>query len=290
MKAKATLIIILSLFFDNSWAYELGTHARISQNAYLKSYLGMNNELFLELGLFPDDVIGGELSNGEISYYDVRGNQIRERVADNYSLADGRIPRLSNDNAEHIRKSVTPIGWLMRGAIREDDYITLFGADNPQDDPDGNFVRPYHHFFDPVNNLPLNGVSTFFRGGVVHTAPAWALGTTNTDAFSNPIVPEGSRRNHFTVLDAREVMYRALTGLDKAGNKTIGPGNRDAIEADRKAYWATTFRALGDVVHLIQDMAQPQHTRNDPHSPVNSDAQQVYEEQRKCQAWLMGLF
>ena len=31
-------------------------------------------------------------------------------------------------------------------------------------------------------------------------------------------------------------------------------------------YWATAFRALGDVLHLNQDMAQPQHTRNEPHS------------------------
>ncbi|MFA6047107.1 MAG: hypothetical protein WC718_19150, partial [Phycisphaerales bacterium] len=37
-------------------------------------------------------------------------------------------------------------------------------------------------------------------------------------------------------------------------------------ESTRKAYWATTFRALGDSVHLLQDMAQPQHTRNDWHS------------------------
>src|SRR6185437_8575395 len=34
----------------------------------------------------------------------------------------------------------------------------------------------------------------------------------------------------------------------------------------RQAYWATAFRALGDVLHLNQDMAQPQHTRNEPHS------------------------
>ena len=55
-------------------------------------------------------------------------------------------------------------------------------------------------------------------------------------------------------------MYRALTGRSKSG-QVVAP-----VQTDRKAYWATTFRALGDVVHLIQDMAQPQHTRNDPHS------------------------
>ena len=44
-----------------------------------------------------------------------------------------------------------------------------------------------------------------------------------------------------------------------------------STENDRKKYWATTFRALGDVVHLVQDMAQPQHTRNDPHAGSQFD-------------------
>ncbi|BCO30781.1 hypothetical protein TspCOW1_08840 [Thiohalobacter sp. COW1] len=45
----------------------------------------------------------------------------------------------------------------------------------------------------------------------------------------------------------------------------------------RKAYWATTFRALGDVLHLIQDMAQPQHTRNDLHNTDYGHGERVYE-------------
>ena len=62
-----------------------------------------------------------------------------------------------------------------------------------------------------------------------------------------------------SVLDAREAMYRALTGQDKNGNPVA------ATEADRKKYWITTFRSLGDVVHLLQGMVQPQHMRNDSH-------------------------
>ncbi|MGH8042947.1 MAG: hypothetical protein ACREPN_13005 [Rudaea sp.] len=42
--------------------------------------------------------------------------------------------------------------------------------------------------------------------------------------------------------------------------------------------WATAFRSLGDVAHLLQDAAQPQHTRNDRHDPhVNPDDQQGFE-------------
>src|SRR3989344_875174 len=94
-------------------------------------------------------------------------------------------------------------------------------------------------------------------------APDWASGTN--DVFNQPNTPENGRRNHFTVFDAREAMYRALTGKKK-DNTDAGLNNQPATEADRKAYWATLFRALGDIVHLVEDMAQPQHTRNDPHA------------------------
>jgi hypothetical protein len=39
-------------------------------------------------------------------------------------------------------------------------------------------------------------------------------------------------------------------------------------------YWTTVFRILGDTAHLIQDSAQPQHTRNEPHG---SDHAAEYE-------------
>ena len=34
----------------------------------------------------------------------------------------------------------------------------------------------------------------------------------------------------------------------------------------REKYTALMFRALGQVLHVVEDMAQPQHTRNDPHA------------------------
>jgi hypothetical protein len=91
---------------------------------------------------------------------------------------------------------------------------------------------------------------------------------------------EDATRNHFTVQSAREAMWRALTlkRIDRTGAlvdvpSLVGftgtgiPGQAEGFrEGLRKSYWATTFRALGDVVHLLQDMAQPQHTRNDPHT------------------------
>ena len=66
-------------------------------------------------------------------------------------------------------------------------------------------------------------------------------------------------------------MWRALTlkarEPDGTYSDNVTPTSWLSSKEDlRKAYWATTFRSLGDVVHLLQDMAQPQHTRNDSHS------------------------
>ena len=64
-------------------------------------------------------------------------------------------------------------------------------------------------------------------------------------------------------------MFRALTLLtyNGTGYPAIAASADAATKQQwRQAYWATAFRALGDVLHLNQDMAQPQHTRNEPHS------------------------
>ncbi|WP_201345554.1 hypothetical protein [Thiohalobacter sp. COW1] len=141
---------------------------------------------------------------------------------------------------------------------------------NPQDDPDGQIFRVLRHFYDPVNDRGLRVLWKEFT-----PATDWATGSVDT--FDMPNVVDIDRRNHFTILDAREAQWRALTGQDRYGSTAIGPGGTDADESVRKAYWATTFRALGDVLHLIQDMAQPQHTRNDLHNTDYGHGETVYE-------------
>ncbi len=70
-------------------------------------------------------------------------------------------------------------------------------------------------------------------------APDWALGI------------QGRDQNGFTLLDARDYQVQSLTAPTREAR-------------DRNT--ALLFRALGQVVHLLEDMAQPQHTRNDPHA------------------------
>jgi len=164
-------------------------------------------------------------------------------------------------------------GWLMTGAIREDDNPE---ESNPKDDPyqpGGAIHREFNHFFDPYFDRPLtvtgSQVLQWSYGQPIRKAVDWALGTA--DAFSDPDIRDtGSTWNHFTLFDAHEAMFRALTLKQRtspvAYTNLAAALTAATAESTRKAYWATTFRALGDILHLNQDMAQPQHTRNEAHS------------------------
>src|SRR3990167_6758199 len=261
---RLAIVVTVLLWHFAANAYELGTHARLTYKAYEQSVLNKDSQLIKDLGIDlsdPNNPFGTQ-------YYDISDSDIRER--DITSFEDGYMNDRKNPNP------VIPIGtdprslpgWLLRGAIREDDVLQ---PDNgqPVDDPynTGNVLldnRVLNPFYAPVHNWPLTvGVTLGKR------APDWASGTN--DVFNQPNTPENGRRNHFTVFDAREAMYRALTGKKK-DNTDAGLNNQPATEADRKAYWATLFSALGDIVHLVEDMAQTQNTRNDPHAGKKFDS------------------
>jgi hypothetical protein len=240
------------------YAYELATHGALTFHAYTASALNTDPQLVKDLGIdvyiVDKDTVNKPLGN---IYYDVLGNSVYERQTNIFEQK-----YMSAQDVDDLKLQ----GWLMRGAIREDDVPSSSGP-NPQDDPynPAGLYRVLNHFFDPAFNRPLTatGVSILYGGNVL-TAPAWAVGTT--DAFTQLNTPDANRRNHFTLFDARESMYRALTLKKSDGNDVFPQGQVTKPEEMRKAYWATTFRALGDVLHLNQDMAQPQHTRNDLHA------------------------
>jgi hypothetical protein len=110
--------------------------------------------------------------------------------------------------------------------------------------------RPAHHFFDPRNGRGLHielSEFPFADPTLVATAnayaqpsPDWALGQSAISTLDNK----------FRWTAAREYMY---SGLTKQNN------------AIRRQNWGIMFEALGRAVHHIQDMAQPQHVRNDQH-------------------------
>jgi hypothetical protein len=256
-KHSSLLALTLIFFVYTACAFELTTHTAMTAAAIKQSKIGGNpNEsaVIKRLGLYDREYVVGT------RYIDFA--QITPRAATDF---ENRI-------MEEVRRAIPSIpqphtipGWIIRGAIREDDNVLGTPDGTPAgDEPGGVFSRVYGHFFDPQNDRGLT-VSPLSPFGA--RAPDWALRQSAT--VSN-------RLNHYNVPAAREAMWRALTlqaypatassyGPLKPSNWADTPLAKATL---REAYWGTTFRALGDVLHLIQDMAQPQHTRNDAHSGV----------------------
>ena len=252
--------LVLTLVTSSALAYEQFTHAAMTRAAVSRSALQAPDNRLVKnldlLGVAPLDSLG--------RYFD---------LVDPFQGALGAVLRTwqiyENDMLQIFGPTFdSSIGdWVTRGAIREDDNPSE-QPPTPQDVSPG-LKRPLHHFFDPANNRRLTGSLYVLIDSDIHKNPDWALGSR--DSFGQPNTPEVGRRNHFSVVDAREAMFRALTlkwkGQDGAyQNLALGNVDPATQELWRKAYWTTTFRALGDAMHLIQDMAQPQHTRNEAHS------------------------
>jgi hypothetical protein len=261
----ACLIPGLLAFVGTACAYELGTHAYITDAALDRSVLVQDPERLRSMGFVAGvDAIVGK------SYLDLSGGVAHQRHDWPYDYDDNKMLEEQTDAELPTRIR----GWLMRGAVREDDSSDLVDALNrkifrsepePLDDPWGNLNRWCNHFFDPYHNRPLT-LPTGSAGWAIcksdtyGPAPVWAMGTRGAFSFPQVAAADPARRNHFSIPDAREAMWRALTGYDAAmANRVAG------TTETRNAYWATMFRALGDVLHLNQDMAQPQHTRNEDH-------------------------
>jgi|GEM_PF-1026742 len=282
-------------------AYDAETHALITYKAYQSSVLLPTEAsgTVARLGLDRLDppspfntywqATAGAL--GPVSYYDNTGATVHQRQPNEYERCqmedlakvaiigsttgyfDPADPMLSGAGIPKV--AFLPVqNWLMRGVLREDDvwsilYKTIAKEDcgQPDTDPYGSISRVFNHFYDPIHD---NGLSIGIK------SIDWALGYV--DSFDTPLVVDTNRRNHFTYVDARENMWRALTG--ESGLVALPyTGLAHAADAQERLYrWATTFRALGDVVHLLQDGASPQHVRNDIHSPIGtSQEQQAFE-------------
>lgn len=121
-----------------------------------------------------------------------------------------------------------------------EDVINLIRDGSRFEDNTETVKRPLNHFFDPLRDKPL----TVLCVPLGETSPDWALESPNEI---------GSQ--HYSLRDARDSLYRALTGVSKS--------DRD------KNFWLS-FQTLGHVIHHLRDMTQPQHVRNDASSTTAS--------------------
>lgn len=118
-----------------------------------------------------------------------------------------------------------------------------FGARVEDDIP-----RFRNHFFNPLTGQGL--FNTFYP------SPTWGLENFNGGS--------SIASQDYSLVDALNYYYLGLTHSDKT---------------QREENLGLTFRTLGQVVHLLQDAAQPQHVRNDSHG-LGSTYERVTNELR----------
>jgi len=126
-------------------------------------------------------------------------------------------------------KSQTVSLWMQDGSDLEDgtmwDYLILKG-------------RSFNHFHNPLKEWGAAGLNDIFTG---ESSLLWAQDGSNQSTF-----PGGD----WSWRKTRDLYYAALT---------------TATDEGRQQYFAMTFRGLGHQMHLIEDMAVPEHARNDAH-------------------------
>lgn len=275
-------------------AFDEGTHARISDAAIAQSKLAVP-ALTASLGLWQNTA--SPLGRHYLDFVSDLNATIVARSATSFEISKNWMPGADQLSERWKRESIPYFvnGWIMRGAIREDD--AKMGLGHPQDDPARPINRFCNHFYDPLYNVKLS--SEFCATDAITSAPLWATGALPLQAslggFAKPLslsVKDQDRRNHYTLQDAREAMWRALTlrsfrgksgaiQIDQSGAFTELPlpihqtifsqFSPDPVKRKRQirdGYWATTFFGIGTMLHLNQDMAQPQHTRLEIH-PVS---------------------
>lgn len=110
-----------------------------------------------------------------------------------------------------------------------------------EDQDDG--INSLNHFYDPQNYIGLTEPALLggipFCKSIGQPAHDWAL--------RSPLEGNGNTRS---LEDAHEYLNRALSA---------------PTEAERKKSARELFATLGHIAHLLQDMGQPDHTRNDQH-------------------------
>ena len=106
------------------------------------------------------------------------------------------------------------------------------------------YLRSVNHFHNPIPTTD-QGYSGFWGTGIMSgmSSKEWALLPQNTQSSSCYL-------GCYSWYDVRDYYYNALTSTD---------------QNTRNTNFKETFRGLGQLMHLIQDVSVPAHTRDDGH-------------------------
>jgi len=188
--------------------------------------------------------------NEYIAQNSVNNFSLNNYLIKNLGLAGGVKEIISGVNADGINLSQTVFEWLGYGGFQEDrpgsiiDYLPLIGQP----------TRSVNHFHNPLGGLWKYSGLDAWVGPLHYTGESSVLWAQNQNQD-----PGGK----WSWQDSRRYYYIALTGRDTDGN-VVAPKKQD-----RDLYFAKTFRAIGQLMHLIHDASVPAHVRNQIHILFN---------------------
>ncbi|WNM61781.1 hypothetical protein [Candidatus Nitrospira neomarina] len=169
---------------------------------------------------------------------------LNARLTTDYALTNG-VDQILNVKWGDKPRSV--MGWIIEGADSEDA-------------PD---CRVFAHWHDPLMPIGNEGFQPYLANPVFRgpSARKWGFGLdARKQSEKDGFVPEsfpafGCNQNldNMSWNDARSDFEKALT---------------EPLQSDREEAFARMFKAIGHVMHLIQDNANPAHARNDNHLDV----------------------
>jgi hypothetical protein len=182
--------------------------------------------------------------NEHIARNTISGFSLNDYLKNNLGFKEGVEEILSGFDAKGTSVTRGVFLWLGYGGYQEDrpgawyDY----GLGIP--------TRSVNHYHNPLikpwDSAGLNGniIGTSVTG---QSQILWAQNQNQ------------SLGGNWSWPDARRYFYIALTGRDSGGNIVA------STQKEKERYFADTFRALGQLMHLVHDASVPEHVRNDIH-------------------------
>jgi hypothetical protein len=216
---------------------------------------GENMKIQRKGSIFIAVFVGVIISNSAFAWDDEVTHPALTEKAINQLKDNWFAPYLENnlgfkDNVReelpYNNKQMSILNILKEGSREEDAWPDKKNKDT---------MRSINHFHSPIDNKGLHGEQYIYIFGIRkyiklngHSALGWAKGTGEgcTDT-----VTWACEDNQYSWISARESYRDAFEAL------------RHNEHATWESKMALTFRSLGQVMHLIQDMAVPAHTRDD---------------------------
>ena len=204
--------------------------------------------------------------NEYIAQTTVNGFSLKSHIMNNLGFKNGFNENLKGYDADGKDISKKVFQWLGYGGIQEDrpgaiiDYVTQ----KP--------TRSFNHFHNPIkpswNEAGLNDyilvpiVAPIPPFPVIGYTKKWYTGQSSILWSQNSQQSVGGQ---WSWSNARKYFYDALTLK---------------VKNQRDRNFADTFRAVGQLMHLVHDSSVPEHVRNDIHVlPSFGDSYPAYEQQ-----------